>query len=234
MNTLFLIIVLALNGCKPDDNTPPTYPAPTMNTKEVSYLALGDSYTIGTSLANDSARYPVQLAARLNRDGIHCNDPKIIAQNGWTTGDLINATDNFHPDSAYSLVSLLIGVNNQYQGRSIEEYTDQFTLLLNRAIQYAGNDTSRVFVISIPDYGVTPYGMNSSNADHISEEIDQFNAVAYNIAQEYGVTYYNITAISRQAANDPTLIAGDGLHPSGKMYELWIDAYYDEIKMMIP
>ncbi len=234
MNTLFLVVLLAINACKSDDETAPIYTAPTMDTKEVSYLALGDSYTIGTSLANDSARYPVQLAARLNRDGIECNDPLIIAQNGWTTGNLIASTDNFQPDSAYSLVSLLIGVNNQYQGRSIEEYTDQFTLLLNRAIQYAGNDTSHVFVISIPDYGVTPFGMNSPNAANISGQIDEFNAVALNIAQEHGVTFYNITDISRQAANDPSLIASDGLHPSGKMYELWIDAYYEDIKMMIP
>lgn len=234
MNSLFLIILLTFSACKSDESNAPIPPTPPMSKQRVSYLALGDSYTIGTSLDNDSARFPVQLAARLNRDGIICNAPKIIAQNGWTTGNLITATDNFHPDSAYSLVSLLIGVNNQYQGRSIEEYTGQFRLLLNRAILYAGNDSSRVFVISIPDYGVTPFGMSSANANNISAEINQFNAVNKNIATEYGLSYLNITDISRQAANDSTLIASDGLHPSGKMYELWIDAYYDEIKMMIP
>lgn len=203
-----------------------------MNTKAkstVSYLALGDSYTIGTSLADEGDRYPLKIADRLNADELNCFPPHIIAQNGWTTGDLLNATDTFSPDSTFDLVSLLIGVNNQYQGKSIDAYADEFTTLLNRAIQYAGNDTNKVFVISIPDYSVTPFV--NSNAEAIAKEIDQFNAVNREITESYGISYFYITDISRQAANDPTLIASDGLHPSGKMYELWVAEFIDEIKL---
>ncbi|NEN25716.1 SGNH/GDSL hydrolase family protein [Cryomorpha ignava] len=195
----------------------------------ISYLALGDSYTIGTSLADEGDSYPVKIADRLNAAGIDCFPPHIIAQNGWTTGDLLNATDAFSPDSTFDLVSLLIGVNNQYQGKSIDAYADEFKTLLKRAIQYAGNDTSKVFVISIPDYSVTPFG--SDNAETIAKEIDQFNAVNSEITESYGISYFYITDISRQAANDPELIASDGLHPSGKMYELWVADFIEEIKM---
>ena len=194
----------------------------------ISYLALGDSYTIGTSLADESDRFPVNLIDRLNSDGIDSYPPQIIAKNGWTTRDLLNATDDFSPDSTFNLVSLLIGVNNQYQGKSIDDYADEFTTLLNRAIQYAGNDTSKVFVISIPDYSVTPFV--STNAEKIAKEIDQFNVVNRELTESYGISYFYITDISRQAANDPALIASDGLHPSGKMYELWVAQFIDEIK----
>lgn len=195
----------------------------------ISYLALGDSYTIGTSLADEDDRFPVQIADRLNADGIDCFAPHIIAKNGWTTGDLLSATDVFSPDSTFDLVSLLIGVNNQYQSKPIAAYAEEFTTLLDRAIQYAGNDTSKVFVFSIPDYGVTPFG--SSNAETIAKEIDEYNAVNRQITESYGISYFYITDISRQAAKDPALIASDGLHPSGKMYELWVADFIDEIKM---
>lgn len=194
----------------------------------ISYLALGDSYTIGTSLAIEGDSYPVKIIDRLNSEGIDSYPPHIIAENGWTTSDLLNATDNFSPDSTFNLVSLLIGVNNQYQGKSIEAYADEFTTLLNRAIQYAGNDTSKVFVVSIPDYSVTPFV--SANAEKIAKEIDQFNAVNREITESYGISYFYITDISRQAASDLSLIASDGLHPSGKMYELWVAEFIDEIK----
>lgn len=234
MHLLSLFILLAMASCKKDDNAAPVSQDPTGSAETISYLALGDSYTIGTSLEDSTRRYPVQLAARLNAAGIPCAGPRIIAQNGWTTGDLIEATNDFTPDTAYGLVSLLIGVNNQYQGQSIDTYADEFTLLLNRAIQYAGNDTAKVFVFSIPDYSVTPFGMNgAADPAVIAEEIDQFNEVNAAIAGEYGVSYYPITDISRQAANNANLIASDGLHPSGEMYELWIDAYFDEIKMKL-
>ncbi len=195
----------------------------------IRYLALGDSYTIGTSLENDGDRYPIIIANELNDAGIACKQPKIIAQNGWTTGDLLSATAGFKSDSTFDLVSLLIGVNNQYQGKSIDDYADEFTTLLLQSIQYAGNDTNKVFVISIPDYGATPFG--SDNAETIAQEIDAFNKVNQQITESYGISYFYITDISRQAANNPALIASDSLHPSGEMYELWVANFIDEIKL---
>jgi len=141
---------------------------------------------------------------------------------------LLFGTDTAEIDTTYQLVSLLIGVNNQFQNRPLEEYTDEFEILLNRAIQYAGNDTSRVFVLSIPDYGVTPFG--EANAEEIAEEIDLFNSVNQSITESYGISYFNITPISRMAANDPSLIAPDNLHPSGSMYALWVEEMLETVR----
>jgi lysophospholipase L1-like esterase len=183
------------------------------------YLALGDSYTIGESVSV-ADRFPDQAVSLLRAQHIKINDPKIIATTGWTTHDLINALDADPPRNNYDIVSLLIGVNNQYQGRSIDEYKTEFALLLNHAIKYAGNNPKRVFVLSIPDYSVTPFAQNADRAK-ISEEIDQFNSVNKMISSQLGANYIDITSISREAKNDPSLIAGDGLHPSGKQYGLW-------------
>jgi len=208
---------------------PPQANPITMDT--INYLALGDSYTIGTSLANEEDRYPVKIADKLNEEGYLCYPPHIIAQNGWTTGDLLNATASFTPDSTFDLVSLLIGVNNQYQNKSIEEYAEEFETLLVQAIQYAGNDTNNVFVVSIPDYGVTPFG--SDNAETIAKEIDQFNNVNREITESHGISYFYITDISRLAASNSGLIANDNLHPSGKMYELWVANFIEDIKIKL-
>ena len=186
-----------------------------------NYLALGDSYTIGTGLVDEHERYPIQLIDSINKSSMFDGSPpRIIARNGWTTGDLLFGTDTATIDTTYQLVSLLIGVNNQFQNRPLDEYSEEFEILLDRAIQYAGNDTSRVFVLSIPDYGVTPFG--ASNAEEIAEEIDLFNSVNQSITESYGISYFNITPISRMAANDSSLIAPDNLHPSGEMYSLWV------------
>lgn len=209
-------------------------PAPSLpqDTIAINYLALGDSYTIGTGLVDENDKYPQQLMDRLNSDPrINGNEPRVIARNGWTTGNLLFATDTATFDTTYSLVSLLIGVNNQFQNRTIEEYTEEFETLLNRAITYAGNDTSRVFVLSIPDYGVTPFG--ASNAEEIAEEIDLFNHINRSISTIYGVTYFDITPISRTAENMPNLIAPDNLHPSGEMYSLWIDLIEKDVRNLI-
>lgn len=184
-----------------------------------TYLALGDSYTIGQSVLA-AERFPEQTAQLVRAQNIKLNEPKIIATTGWTTRNLIDALNSDPPQNNYDVVTLLIGVNNQYQGRGIEEYKMEFTILLNRAIQYAGNKPGHVFVLSIPDYSVTPFAAGSDRAK-IAAEIDQFNAANKMISLQLGAHYLDITAVSREA--DPTLIAGDGLHPSGKQYKRWAD-----------
>jgi lysophospholipase L1-like esterase len=244
MNKVIIILSILVHSvlnvqCSRNDDAPRLVPAPNDTTtlpvdtpdipeRTLTYLALGDSYTIGTGVT-EPERFPVQLRNRLVNDGFSIAETQIIATNGWTTANLISATNNFEPDSSFSLVSLLIGVNNQYQGRPIAEYSEQFSILLERAIMYAGGDTSRVIVISIPDYSVTPFGQNM-NPSQIAQQIDQFNDVNQSISEIYGVSYYYITDISRQAANDPTLIATDNLHPSGAQYALWISSFYESVK----
>ncbi|MGI8582456.1 MAG: SGNH/GDSL hydrolase family protein [Chitinophagaceae bacterium] len=193
-------------------------PAPT-DPSAKTYLALGDSYTIGQSVS-ETERFPNQAVSQLRALNIKINDPKIIATTGWTTKNLIDALNANTPANNFDVVSLLIGVNNQYQGRSIDEYKTEFTLLLNRSIQYAGNKPTHVFVLSIPDYSVTPFAGGSDRA-RIAAEIDQFNSENKKISLQLGVNYVDITPISREA--DATLIAGDGLHPSAKQYKRWAD-----------
>ena len=196
-----------------------------------TYLALGDSYTIGQSVS-EPERFPNQATALLRAQNIKINDPKIIATTGWTTHNLIDALNANTLQNNYSVVSLLIGVNNQYQGRSIDEYKTEFTLLLNRSIQYAGGKPTHVFVLSIPDYSVTPFAQNSDTAK-IAREIDAFNSANKNISLQLGVNYIDITPISREAKNDVSLIANDGLHPSGKQYKRWADLLAPMIKLVL-
>ena len=185
-----------------------------------TYLALGDSYTIGQSVAV-SERFPVQVATKLSRLNIKFTTPEIIAQTGWTTASLLSSLGGAAPKkTAYDIVTLLIGVNNQYQHRSQEEYRQQFEILLIKSIQYAGNNKQRVFVLSIPDYSVTPFA-SGSNTAMIAMEIDAFNTINKKIALQYNVNYLDITGFTRLAATDPSLIAGDGLHPSGIEYSVW-------------
>jgi lysophospholipase L1-like esterase len=190
-----------------------------------TYLALGDSYTIGESVPA-SQSYPIQLANALNGNGVYVpQQPNIIAVTGWTTGNLINAiaaNDISRNGTKYSFVTLLIGVNDQFQGLGQDEYRTNFVQLLHTAISFANGDSTRVFVISIPDYGVTPFGKNGRGEAVIGPEIDQFNAINKQESIKAGVNYLDITPISRQAATDPSLVADDGLHPSGKMYTLWV------------
>ena len=186
-----------------------------------SYLALGDSYTIGQSVS-ESERFPNQTVQLLRNRNIKISDPEIIAVTGWTTTNLINALNSHPPQNNYSLVSLLIGVNDQYQARSIDDYKTEFTFLLNRAILYAGTTPDHVFVLSIPDYSITPFAQNSDK-QKIASEIDSFNLANKTIAMQRGVNYLDITPISQAAKNDPSLIANDGLHPSGLQYKRWAD-----------
>ena len=196
----------------------------------VRYLALGDSYTIGESV-DEAERWPNQLASLVESSpqiasqfgGIEGGvEVTIIARTGWTTDELWDGIQAQKIDPPYDLVSLLIGVNNQYRGLDIEEYRKSFVFLLNKAIEYAGGDANRVIVLSIPDWGVTPFA-GSRDSKQIAVEIDQFNAVNREETKKAGAHYIDITPISREVVNDPSLIAGDGLHPSGKMYTEWAE-----------
>jgi lysophospholipase L1-like esterase len=183
------------------------------------YLALGDSYTIGESVP-PAERWPVQLAALLRREGLPLAEPQVIATTGWTTGELSAGIDRVVPRGLFDLVSLLIGVNNQYRGRDLDEYHTEFTALLARAIAFAGGQPGRVLVLSIPDWGVTPFAAGRDRAA-IGQSIDAFNAVNQQAAGQAGARYVDVTPLSRQAAANSDLIAGDGLHPSGHMYAEW-------------
>ena len=185
------------------------------------YLALGDSYTIGQSVQYEE-RFPVQLADGIRAEGYLIKQPDIIARTGWTTSNLIKALIEEQPASNYSLVTLLIGVNNQYQGLSIEEYEQEFSQLLIQAKSFVNGNKDRVIVISIPDYAYTPFGQSFGDPNKTSMEIDAFNEVNRRITEDSGVVYLNITEISRRGLVDKELVAGDNLHPSGKMYAEWV------------
>ena len=184
------------------------------------FLALGDSYTIGESVT-EAERWPVQLAATLRQQGVHVEDPWIIATTGWRTDDLKKAILAAKPANDFDMVSLLIGVNNQYQGKSAAEYAPEFEELLKMAIAFAGGDKAKVFVVSIPDYGYTPFGKEKQ--EKISKQIDEFNEVNRSAATKFGVPYFDITGISRRGLKEPVLVASDGLHPSGEMYKEWVE-----------
>jgi len=194
----------------------------------IRYLALGDSYTIGECVSED-ARWPNQLAKIFIEKGKPMCQPVIIATTGWRTDNLANVVNIAQLKEEYDLVSLLIGVNNQYQGKTIEQYQIDFEELLNISVRLAKGKKENVFVVSIPDYGFTPFGMD--NREKISIEIDEFNAVAKSICGQHQIKFIDITAISREGLNDVSLIASDGLHPSGKMYLLWVDKIVESLEI---
>lgn len=196
----------------------------------IRYLALGDSYTIGESVP-ESERFPNQLGSLLTSEG-HPTEVTIIAKTGWTTSELWDGIQKTSIQPPYDLVSLLIGVNNQYRGYDSNEYREEFRFLLSKSIEYAGGDVNRVFVFSIPDWGVTPFA-TGQNATRISNEIDLFNTINREEAEKAGAHYVDITPISREALNDKSLIAGDGLHPSASMYAEWVKlALPDVLKVL--
>lgn len=204
----------------------PIVDAATHGHESAHYLALGDSYTIGEGV-DDDGRWPVQLAALLRKRGITIAHPQVIARTGWTTAELSAAIDEEQAQGQlqpnYRLVSLLIGVNNEYRGASVHDYAADFARLLDRAIGFAGGHPGHVLVVSIPDWGSTPFALGSGrDRSRISREIDQFNAVAATLCKQRGATWVNITDITRNPASANLLVA-DGLHPSGQMYRLWVD-----------
>lgn len=190
------------------------------------YLALGDSYTFGEGVL-EAGRFPVQLAERLRADGVDVAIPEIVATTGWTTDELSGGIDAAGPVGPYDLVTLLIGVNNQYRGRPLDEYREQFRMLLQRALGFAAGERRHVIVISIPDWGVTPFAADRDRAA-IAREIDAFNDVNREEADREGVRYVDITPVSRRAAAEPNLVADDGLHPSAAMYRLWVELLLPE------
>jgi len=203
-----------------DNSTPQTMPNVTTGTA-LTYLALGDSYTIGEAVSEKES-FPFQLAAQLRVGDLNVSTPKIVAKTGWTTSELQAAIKTENLTTNYDVVTLLIGVNNQYRGESQTQYKKEFVELLNTAIAFAKGNKKHVFVVSIPDWGVTPFGKASGKgAQTIAKEIDAFNAINKDETLAMGVSYTEITLASRNAATDVTLVATDGLHPSGKMYADW-------------
>ena len=203
----------------------------TSNMETYKYLALGDSYTIGESVPSKSS-FPYQVYERLQANGVNMEKPVIIARTGWTTDELQTAIKAQVLEPPYDLVTLLIGVNNQYRGRDIGNYDIEFTELLQKAIELAGSQYGNVIVISIPDWGVTPFAAKH-DVETIAKEINEFNRINYTRAREAGVHYVDVTEISRTAAADSTLIAEDGLHPSAKMYALWTDKIVPQAKALL-
>lgn len=215
LSSLFLFLIF-LTGCNSKID-----PSETLDPEPISYLALGDSYTIGTGIAEND-NYPNQLTDTLSAKGYVIDTTVVIATNGWTTTDLLNGIEKADPISDYDLVSLLIGVNNQYQGLDIELYQTEFMELLSQAISSAGGDTSKVIVLSIPNYGVTPFGQ-SRNPVVIRQELEMYNSMAEQFASDYGIPFIDVTGISELAETDTTLLAPDNLHPSAKMYAMWVE-----------
>lgn len=204
--------------------------------KTVSYLALGDSYTIGESVA-EKDRWPVSLATKLTAHNISVSNPKIIATTGWTTDELKKAIEEANIQNTYGMVSLLIGVNNQYRGAdrgyTLEVYKKELQELLDTAVKFAGGNKNRVFVVSIPDYSVTPFAKDS-DTDKITEELKVYNSIKKELAEAMGVKFLDITPISLEAKDDLSLVAEDKLHPSGKMYNRWVDeVIFKEVLAML-
>ncbi len=190
----------------------------------LTYLALGDSYTIGEAVEQIDS-FPYQFAAQLKLRGLTVAEPKVIAKTGWTTDELQTAIKAAHITQRFDIVTLLIGVNNQYRGYSKDNYRKEFKELLQTAIDFAGGNTTGVFVVSIPDWGVTPFGLSSGKkAEEIALEIDAFNAINKQETLALKINYTDITPSSRKAATDLSLVAPDGLHYSGKMHLQWASA----------
>ena len=217
MKLIYIFLALFTMSCADKQPEEPLNHPEQREIISANYLALGDSYTIGESV-DAELRWPVQLADILSKFDVNL-EVEIIARTGWRTDDLLKAINDEGLNGKYNLVSLLIGVNNQYQGRPISQYVEEFEILLKKGIELAKeNDPKRVLVLSIPDYGYTPFGEN--HQETISGELDEYNRINKEISESHGVHYVDITPISR--GKDADLVAGDGLHPSGYQYSLWV------------
>ncbi|MCD0472702.1 SGNH/GDSL hydrolase family protein [Flavobacterium sp. JAS] len=239
-----IVLSIFLLSCSTDESsseipppvTPPTTEVPTTPISgSINYLALGDSYTIGQSVC-EICRYPEQLKAALKTTYPATNfSLKVIAQTGWTTSNLISAINSQNPDSNYDLVTLLIGVNNQYQHLDFSVYEKEFPQLLNRAIALAKGDNKNVLVLSIPDYTYTPFASNytDENRMKISSEINRYNTFAESYCITKDVSFISITDITQQGLSKPYLVASDGLHPSESAYKLFVDRIFYKVKMIL-
>ncbi len=202
-----------------------TAPAGSRTATAPAFLALGDSYTIGEGI-DPAGRWPVQLAAALRGEGVAVGEPRIIATTGWTTDELAAGIDAAQAQAPlgddHALVSLLIGVNNQYRGRPLDEFRAQFAALRRRATAFAGGDARRVLVLAIPDWGVTPFAFaQSRDRALVAAQIDAFNAVCRDEAVRAGARWIDIAPVSRERGGEAEMLADDGLHPSAAMYALW-------------
>lgn len=225
--SFFLII---LSACQPvegnliiDDRKPDQMSVTKNNHTQPAktFLALGDSYTIGSGVEQYES-WPFQLSDALIQRGFLMDEPQIIARNGWTTQDLAQGIQQADFREDYDLVTLLIGVNDQYRGYSVEGYRQRFNELLKIAVDFSGSQPARVVVLSMPDWGVTPFA-DDRDRSLVALQIDEYNRANQQEALKAGVNYVDVTAISRLAADQPDLLAPDRLHPSAKMYALWIE-----------
>lgn len=228
---IFSLIFLALmSGIVWGDNSKRENINSIQGSSDYHYLALGDSYTIGESVeANE--RWPVQLSDTLNKIGVKIESTRIIAKTGWRTDEILAASMSNVKDEKFDLVSLLIGVNNEYQGWEPSAFEPEFRKSLDFAIDHCLSGTEGVIVLSIPDYGYTPFG--EKNMSTISSRIDHYNEICKRISKEKNVVFFDITPISRKGLKQPSLVAGDGLHPSSEQYKLWVDKIIDEVYQMI-
>ncbi|MEN2283643.1 SGNH/GDSL hydrolase family protein [Algoriphagus sp. SE2] len=228
--SLLLFAILCLVACQETKKETGTENEMDEN-YNLTYLALGDSYTIGEGV-EESKRYPNQLVALLNKSSdVKWDNPRIIAKTGWTVDELEEGINNAAlVDDPYDLVTLLIGVNDQYRGGSLSKYEVDFEKMLLRAIGFAGNLPDHVVVISIPDWGVTPFAsQNGKNSAKVAEEITAFNQAKEAICEKYGVTFIDITTDYRIIGGEPEMIVEDQLHPSGLVYKTWAEALFDTI-----
>ena len=192
----------------------------------MSYLALGDSYTIGESV-EEAFRWPLQLRDSLKKEGFYLDEPRIIARTGWRTDEMLDAATDQVSNDTFDIVSLLIGVNNEYQGRSPESFVSEFESCLIFAIDHSKRGKDGVFVLSIPDYGFTPFGQK--NQVRITERLNKYNEICRSISEKHGVLFINITDISREVPENKELVAKDDLHPSGLQYAKWVERSLESV-----
>jgi lysophospholipase L1-like esterase len=222
-----LLVSLFFVACERTGENPMPPPA-----DPVTYLALGDSYTIGQGV-EEAARFPHQAADLLRQQGVDVSAPDYIAQTGWTTDELLSAIDRRSPPAQYALVTLLIGVNDQFRRRDTGQYAAHFTTCLEKAVMLAGGNAGRVFVLSIPDYSVTPVGRNW-DPQRTSREIDLYNLVNRRITSANRIRYIDITDSTRLAASDPRRVTTDGLHPSRLEYATWARMLAPAMRASLP